>query len=389
MNPVEQIDLPQAMQAQAAKVIFSLLGRGNVYFVGGCVRNAVIDQEVTDLDMATIFRPEDTMQKLEQGGVRVVPTGIDHGTVTAVIDETPIEITTLRKDVETDGRRALVAFSKDWKEDSQRRDFTMNTLLADDQGQVFDPLGVGLSDLKAGQVVFVGEPSARIAEDHLRILRFFRFHALYGQGGADPQALKACAEAAPKVLDLSKERITQELFKILSHEDPAPTLDLMFENGVLKLPVFEEYDSKIFSALCFFQKRYGLASLSSRLLLLGNVEGLNDLLLIPKIFQKDIQAILKAMEMQSLKTEHATKHALYKCGRVPTAQALMLQLATDKVANQDAPAAIDLIQNWDIPNFPISGEELIAKGFRPGPALGAELERLEEEWISSGFRDNR
>lgn len=388
MKPVETIDLPDEMRGAAVQKVFALLGKEKVYFVGGCVRNAVLGQGGSDLDMASTHEPQALVEILEAGGVKTIPTGIDHGTVTAVIEQTSIEITTLRRDVQTDGRRAVVTFSKDWKEDAQRRDFTMNTLLADQDGHVFDPLETGLEDLKAGRVVFVGDPEARIAEDHLRILRFFRFHALYGRVDADVRALKACEKAAPKVLNLSKERITQEMFKILSQDDPVPALDLMFSHGVLKIPAFENYKPDLLAALCFFQKRYGLAFLSSRLMLLGDVEDLQDILLLPKVFQKDIKAIAQVMAMEPLKTSQAIKHAIYKCGRVPTAQGLMLQLARDMLANQDAPRAIELIQNWIIPDFPISGEDLIAKGFKPGPELGAELERLEQVWIENGFQKN-
>jgi len=391
LKAVENIALQDWMNAAETKAVMAALGKGEALFVGGCVRNALLGQAVEDIDIATKLVPNDVMTALAKAKIKAIPTGLDHGTVTAVVDGKPFEITTLRKDVETDGRHATVAFSTDWLEDARRRDFTMNTLLMDAEGQVFDPLGSGLDDLRVRNVVFVGEPSQRIAEDYLRILRYFRFHALYADGEPDAQALKACKDAADKIPSLSRERITQEFFKILSADKVVDVLKLMFEHNVLREFQCPETDLELLGHVCEFQNRYGLAFVASRLLTLvgfekKNVETMEQYLLIPKVFKKDMEAISGVLALPDLADEQAVKVAVYKHGRVPTAQALMIELAQDRVMNGCAPKALEIIQNWDVPDFPVTGEELIKQGFKPGPDLGRELERLENEWIEGGFR---
>lgn len=378
------------MKRSQTRAIMAALGQGSALFVGGCVRNALLGEPVDDIDIATIHTPDEVMSILSNANIKAIPTGIDHGTITAVIDKQPFEITTLRKDVETDGRRAVVAFSKDWREDAARRDFTMNTLLCDMDGNVFDPLGQGIDDLKAGQVVFVGEPSARIAEDVLRILRFFRFYARYGKTTLNEAALKACADAADQIPNLSRERITQEFFKIMSVPDPSDVVGLMFENNVLKEFLFNQNQLKVLKDTCHFQTRYNLGFVASRLFVLAgfdlkNMEAMESLLLLPKVFKKDIQAIDKILNLPDLKDDHAVKVAVYKYGRTSTAQALMIELATDRVNNAFTATALEIIQNWDIPNFPLSGDDLIAEGHSTGPELGQELGRREQAWIEGGF----
>ena len=201
------------LQRDPLRVIKHLGGSGMTRFVGGCVRDAALGIGVNDIDMATILPPESVLARLNEAGIKTVPTGLDHGTITAVFGSGNIDITTLRIDKETDGRHAQVAFTDDWKADAQRRDFTLNTLLADEHGTVFDPLGCGLEDLKAGRVRFVGQADQRITEDVLRILRFFRFYGAYGKGAPDPEALHACAAHAALIVTLSRERITQEFFQ--------------------------------------------------------------------------------------------------------------------------------------------------------------------------------
>ncbi len=390
MKSVSTLKAQDWMNAPETKSVMDALGDGNALFVGGCVRNTLLDEPVEDIDIATKLVPEEVVSSLEAANIKAVPTGIEHGTVTAVVEGKPFEITTLRKDVETDGRRATVSFSEDWAEDAKRRDFTMNTMLADMDGQVFDPLGQGLEDLQARRVVFVGEPSERIAEDHLRILRYFRFHALYADGEPDEAALKACREGADKIPSLSKERITQEFFKILSVDAPVSILETMFENNILKEFSFAGYNPEMLTHLCTFQNNYGLVFLASRLLVLAgfaekNIKAFDGFLLIPKVFKKDIENLIQVLALPNLSEEHAVKVAIYKYGRVPTVQGLMIEIAQDRVMNGYGPKAIEIIQNWDIPNFPISGEDLIKKGASEGPELGRELQRLEDEWIKNGF----
>ena len=226
---------PPWMQDDATQKVMHILNNAvgdsqdspQALFVGGSVRNWLLKQSVEDIDIATKLVPKEVVEKLKAGNIKVIPTGIDHGTVTAVIEGKHFEITTLRHDVETDGRHAKVGFTQSWLEDAKRRDFTMNTLLADIEGNIYDPLGCGVEDAKAGHVVFVGDASVRIKEDYLRILRFFRFHAYYGRGDMDVAALEACRGAADNISTLSRERITQELLKILSVEDPTEILSVM------------------------------------------------------------------------------------------------------------------------------------------------------------------
>ncbi len=391
MTPDKTIPVQDWMTASGAAQIFEALGDGNVLFVGGCVRNALLDKEVDDLDLATKLAPEDVTAKLEAADIKVIPTGIDHGTVTAVIDSKPYEITTLRKDVETDGRRATVAFTDDWAEDARRRDFTMNTLLADRAGNIFDPLGLGLEDLAARRVVFVGKPSERIEEDYLRILRYFRFHALYADGEPDAEALKACSQEAGKIKTLSRERITQEMFKILSVDDPAKILTLMSDNNILGDILATKDEFLTIRHVSKFQCDYNLRFLASRFLVLvdfdeKNIEKMQEYILFPKVFLKDMQATQNVLNLPDLSDDQAVKVAIYKHGRVPTAQALMIELAQDRVINGYAPKALDIVQNWNVPDFPLSGEDLMNEGFKPGPELGAELERREQEWIKRGFK---
>ncbi|MCB1559266.1 MAG: CCA tRNA nucleotidyltransferase, partial [Alphaproteobacteria bacterium] len=195
--------------------IFRILGKDSVRFVGGCVRNALLGEVIGDIDLATSLPPQNVTERLLKNGIKSIPTGIQHGTVTAVINGKSYEITTLRIDMDTDGRHASVTFSADWQEDAKRRDFTMNALYADMDGHVYDPLGSGISDLKQRKVKFVGDPYLRIKEDYLRILRFFRFHTQYGKGRINAKGYRACLDLKDGLKSLSKERVTQELSKIL------------------------------------------------------------------------------------------------------------------------------------------------------------------------------
>ncbi len=396
MESVQKIE-PQAwMKSPQTKAVMDVLDErgGKTFFVGGCVRNTLLMLGVEDVDIATIWTPQEVTEKLEAAGIKVIPTGIEHGTVTAVSGGKGYEITTLRKDVETDGRRAVVAFTDKWEEDAQRRDFTMNTLLADRAGNIFDPTGEGLADLKARRVRFVGDPAQRIAEDYLRILRLFRFHAMYGKGDIDPQALAACRSAADKITTLSAERITHEFFKTVAADEPEIILEIMFENNILKRFFYPEYDKKLLGHFCEFQKRYGLIALPSRLFVLAgmklsNINDMAKLLLFPKVFRKDIDALSKVLEAEDLSGEQAVKVAVYRFGRVIAAQALMLELALDRVMNGFAPKALEIIQKWEVPNLPVSGNDLMKAGIPEGPELGRKLSEIEEWWIAEGFTPSR
>ena len=208
-------------------------GAGCARFVGGAVRNALLGAPVDDVDIACTLTPDEATKALQGAGIKVAPTGVEHGTVTAIINGEPFEVTTLRRDVETDGRRAVVAFTQDWGEDAQRRDFTMNAVYADRLGNLTDPTGTGVADAQAGRLVFVGEAATRIAEDSLRILRYFRFLAWYGKGEPDAAALAACEAGRELMGNLAAERVAKELLKLVGAYDPRPAMALMARAGVL------------------------------------------------------------------------------------------------------------------------------------------------------------
>ncbi|MFN3700259.1 MAG: CCA tRNA nucleotidyltransferase [Alphaproteobacteria bacterium] len=411
LTPAEKIPLQSWMICEETQAVLSALrGEGRrekntsaapaalapaALFVGGSVRNALLGQAVEDIDIATPHLPEMVMALLEGQGIKAIPTGIDHGTVTAVLNGRHFEITTLRKDVSTDGRRAVVAYTDDWAQDAARRDFTMNTLLADDTGQIFDPLGCGLDDLRARKITFVGQADARIKEDYLRILRYFRFHAQYGFAlSAEAADFKACTENADGLARLSKERITQEFFKILAADNSAEILRVMLAHQIL--PAFAPLATHmtLLKDVCNFQKNYGLISLSARLYVLGGCAAANhsplpppilETLLIPKVFQKDAATYQQALSMDDMAEPRTVRRVLYRCGRMAAAQVLMISLAQDRVMNGYVPKALEIIQNWDIPDCPVSGEDMIKAGIPSGPQIGDILERLEQHWIESDF----
>jgi poly(A) polymerase len=371
------------MTAPQTKSVMDALGEGNALFVGGCVRNTLMDRPVDDIDIATIYVPERARQLLEAAKIRVVPTGIEHGTVTAVTKGKSFEITTLRRDVATDGRRAVVAFTKDWSEDAQRRDFTMNTLLADAAGNIYDPTGHGIADLKAGKVVFVGDPARRIAEDYLRILRFFRFHAVYGSGAPDKAGLEACRAAAAGIAKLSRERVTQEFLKLLAAADPVPVLRVMKDNNILPEVFSASYDPALLEKLCALQRRFGAADVMARLAVLCGFDeafykGLETRMIFSGAQKKSFAAILKAYSAPD-----APRVAVYRYGADAAAQAFLLRdgKGLDEVMN--------IARAWPAPSLPVSGDDVKALGVTAGPQLGKILKETEAWWIAGDFTADR
>ncbi|MCK6419159.1 MAG: CCA tRNA nucleotidyltransferase [Alphaproteobacteria bacterium] len=398
LRPGLSINPPSWMQDADTQEIFTAL-KGQVLFVGGCVRNALLHLPVDDIDLATPLKPDAVMSALENAGIRTVPTGVAHGTVTAILNMRVYEITTLRRDEETDGRHAQVAFTDSWHEDIARRDFTMNALLADLQGNIYDLTGRGVEDTLKGRVVFVGNPEERIEEDYLRILRFFRFFAHYGRGPVDQEAYTACAKLAPFIFALSHERITKEFFKLLEAENANTSIDLLERAGILEyfnFPYKEDpsHDPHLMATLCAFQKHYKLPSVTARLfvfsgLLPENVHKLETLLIVPKVFKKEMETLVRILALPDLDHEHVIHRAVYLFGRTLTLQALMLSLALGRVENGNAPPAIDMIQKWPIPEFPLSGKDLLAAGVKQGPNIGRVLDAIEEWWIGEEFKPSR
>jgi poly(A) polymerase len=364
-----------------AEPLFKALGGGDVLrFVGGCVRNSVLVEPIGDIDLATKLTPPEVIKKLKAAGIKTVPTGIEHGTVTAVLNGQGYEITTLRRDVETDGRRATVAFTQAWEEDAARRDFTMNTLLSDLSGNIFDPLRTGLKHLKAGKVLFVGDPAERIAEDYLRVLRFFRFHATYGKGQPDRKALIACGNAAKKMNTLSRERVTQELLKILQGRKPADALVLMQEYRLLS-DIFvpglkKEKLQKIFRK----QKEIDVVALAARLSVISTPKKLKDRLRLPLRTLALVSDIQDAGKLFRKVSKQQILLSLYTYGREITEQALLIKGAS--------PQYMKFAREEDIPVFKMKGRDLIKGGMKPGPEVGKKLRRIELAWIRSGFKDS-
>ena len=356
-------------------------GEGETRFVGGCVRDALLGLAVSDVDLATRLAPEEVMKRLEAARIKAVPTGLAHGTITAVIGGAPVEVTTLRRDVATDGRRATIAYTGDWREDAARRDFTINALSADPgTGEIFDYFE-GRADLDARKVRFIGDPLQRIAEDHLRILRFFRFHARFGSAAPDVAALDACAARANDLMALSRERIADELLKLLALPDPAPTIALMIERGVLR-PVLPEIESADrLAALVAAERTAGIAPDSIRRLAA----------LLPA--EPETAAAVAARLRLS---KRAAKRLVSAADRFVAAdpEALAYRIgaaeAADRILLHGRPGPeLAALASWQRPRLPVGGGDLIAMGLSAGPVVAATLQAIEEEWLSAGFPKDR
>jgi poly(A) polymerase len=351
---------------------------GLTRYVGGAVRDELLGLPVNDVDLATRLRPEEVVERLEAARIKAVPTGIEHGTITAVSDGHALEVTTLRRDVSTDGRRAIVAYTDDWKEDAARRDFTINALFADPgTGELFDYFG-GLADLKTRHIRFIGDPLQRIAEDHLRILRFFRFHARFGAGEPDGVALEACTARANDLMALSRERIADELLKLLAVSDPAPTVRIMLEREILRpvIPEIERERLDRLRALILAERQ-------------GNIEPdalrrLSALLPSDPAVAEDVAVRLrlsnkarKRLACAAIEDLSASPEALSY--RVGTACAVDRLLLAGDVEQARA------IADWAAPRLPISGGTLIARGLPEGPVVARTLRKIEDRWVDAGF----
>lgn len=358
-------------------------------FVGGCVRNALIGGGPTDLDIAVLCPPETTMARLEKAGLRAIPTALEHGTVTTVAETEngdkgqPIEITTLRKDVETDGRRAVVAFTRDWATDAARRDFTINALYAEPDGAVVDPLGGGLADLAARRVRFIGRAEERIREDYLRILRFFRFSAWYGRAAPEPDDLKAILALRDGVAGLARERIGMETKKLLNAPDPSDALGLMAETGADAALYGAPLDRSApdWRRLVAAEWALGLAPNWARRLLFAYVDRADALRDDLRLSKAEGVALLRRVDALGAASPEA---AAYRFGRDAALDAVALKAA--ETAGTPDPAIAERLQAAAARELPVTAKDLIDAGFAPGPGLGAALKAAEERWIESGFR---
>ena len=392
---------PWMKTPQVVAVMDALEARGFTgcaRFVGGCVRNSLLNRPIEDIDIATTLTPDQVTEALQEAGIRAVPTGVEHGTITAVADSQPFEITTLRRDVSTDGRRAVVAFTQDWTEDAQRRDFTLNAVYADRDGTLFDPTGRGIEDGRAGRIVFVGDAMTRIREDYLRILRFFRFQAWYGKGDADEKALAACKALKVSLSGRPAERTARELTKLLAADEPRPAMALMAQTGVLgtilpcatDLAAFNqlveietdqlfENDPILRLATLIPEDQVGAAQIAERLRLSNEVR------------DRLVAAVGKSPRITSWMSPREIRRAVYANG---------LRALTDRVKLAWAKSGrtsvthqwrglLALAESWSPPAFPLTGEDVIQSGVPKGPMVGQVLREVEDWWIDHDFIDDK
>lgn len=394
----------QWLEEPAVQKLLSVLSEGGeqARIAGGAVRNALMGEPVTDIDIATTTVPDETARRAEAAGFKAVPTGYEHGTITVVADGHAIEVTTLRADVKTHGRHATVAFGRDWHADAERRDFTINALYAEADGTVVDPVG-GLADLESRNLRFIGKAETRIREDYLRILRFFRFFAWYGSGRPDAEGLKACARLKDGLSGLSAERVWAELKRLFAAPDPCRALLWMRQTGVLTavLPESEKWGIDALPGLVDSEVAMGWSA--------------DPLLRLAAIVPPEADRVAKMAER--LKLSRAEAARLKRWSETPTPAADLSRLAFTKLlyradveavedrlklalaaarmrAKQDDAALheaggyaklLKALAAWEKPAFPLSGKDLLARGLRPGRALGELLARLETEWVESGF----
>ena len=360
--------------------------------VGGAVRNALIGEPVGEVDLATTALPDEVSRRAAAAGFRVVPTGIEHGTVTVVLDGRSYEVTTLRKDIETFGRHAKVAFGRDWRADAERRDFTMNALSASADGTVHDYVG-GVADLRERRVRFIGDAAKRIAEDYLRILRFFRFHAAYGQGAPDAEGLAACIAGRAGLEHLSRERVRMELIKLLVARHATPAMAVMAEAGLLITVLGGVPDLASFSNMAKVEAAMGFAPDPIRRLGALGVRIVEDAV---RLWQR---LRLANAEHDRLATMAGAWWRVAPCND-KNARALLYGLGAERFADRTllawtrspAPATdpawhslATLPQRWTAPTFPLKAGDFLKRGLAKGPALGVALRAAEEAWIAADF----
>jgi poly(A) polymerase len=372
-------DLAQAEWPRRAGLttLTAALGAENIRWVGGAVRDSLLGTEVHDVDCATVLTPDKVIDRCREAGIRTVPTGIEHGTVTAILKDGPVEITTLRRDVATDGRRATIAFASDWREDAARRDFTINALYAHPETLAIEDFFGGKSDLEARRVRFIGDARARIAEDHLRILRYFRFQARFG-AELDPQAEEACSELAHTLKGLSRERIAAELLALLALPDPHPTLERMRKIGVLGVILPEACPAQLatLARLIATETEQGFAPDPVRrlaALLPPSPDVAETVAARLRLSKAQRNRLVAAAERSATDTDHPQALA-YRITPPSTIDRLLL-LGADARA----------IAKWTVPVFPLKGGAIVARGVTAGPAVARILKTVEARWVAEGF----
>lgn len=386
---------PAALLGESAvAAIFAALGREGeeARIVGGAVRDALLGLPVGDIDFATTATPDKAERLARAAGIKVVPTGIEHGTLTFVVGGRGFEVTTLRQDIETDGRRAVVRFGRDWEADARRRDFTINALFLDATGNIHDHVG-GRADAAVRRVRFIGDPDLRIAEDRLRILRFFRFHATFGLGPPDEAGLSAAIRARHGLAALSAERIGQEMRKLVTGGRAADAAEAMQEGGILPLILAGVGRISEFRRLPGIEARLQIApNAPMRLLVLGcrveeDVERLAARLRLANLERGRIDAALKAARaLAAGMGRREARRALYRSGTEAFRDAVLFRAALSPAGEEGWEALFSLPERAPVPPFPLSGRDAVAAGLKAGPAVGEALRALEERWISEDFR---
>lgn len=386
----------KAKETQALISALETVRPGGARFVGGCVRNTLMGREVDDIDVATRLTPDRVTEVAQKAGFAAHPTGIEHGTVTVVVNHRPFEVTTLRRDVSTDGRRATVAFSESWEEDAQRRDFRLNALYADASGAIHDPTGGGLDDARAGRVIFIGDAHTRLREDYLRILRFFRFNAWYAKGPLDPQGLQACADEVKGLDGLSAERVWKEAKKLLGAYDPRAAWEGMdaIEARARALPEMREG-----------ARLKALMSLEADLMLpidamtrvaasLPDQEAAKALARRLKLSNEERDRLVAALgddvKITSYMSLREMRRAIYAIGNEAFRDRVMLAWAAAGSEKAQAwRALVAHAQMWTPPKLPLSGDEVMAAGVAPGPKVGEVMREVEAWWIDADFPDDK
>jgi poly(A) polymerase len=374
--------------------LLAVLGRDGeeARVVGGAVRNELLHRAVDEIDVATTAVPEEVARRVEAAGWKAIPTGIAHGTITVVIDGKPFEVTTLRQDVETYGRKAKVVFGRDWRTDAERRDFTINALSVSADGRIYDYVG-GVVDIAAGRVRFIGEPATRIAEDYLRILRFFRFHAWYGKGAPDAAGLHACILARAGLEMLSRERVRAELLKLLLAPHATPTLAAMAETGILGMvlggvPLLASFENmvKVEAAMGLApdaMRRLGALGVS----VMEDRERLAQRLRLSNAEAERLVALEHWWRVSPAAGDQAAHALLYRLGPQSFADHVLIAWSRSPAGAADRTwhELANLPQRWAAPKFPLKAADFTRRGLAAGPALGAALRAAEEAWIAADF----
>ncbi len=381
------------LSAPATRAVLAALAEAGFEgrVVGGSVRNTLMGLPVSDLDIATAATPDAVVRACTQAGLATVPTGLDHGTVTVVARHTPIEVTTLRRDVSTDGRRATVAFTADWAEDARRRDFTMNALYCDGDGRLYDFVG-GYDDLVARRVRFIGDADERIAEDYLRILRFFRFHAAYASGPPDPAAMAACARGLGGIARLSAERIRAEVIKLLIAPGVVAAVRAMEDIGLLPRLLGVAPRPDVMESVVAAEARAALAPdamlrLSALAVATGeDIERIADRLRLSNDERKALLVVDRdAVRQQGTIDERDARRIVYRLGKAGSRRLAIVLSAIEPARHREAACLLAVARDWTAPRFPVRGADVMALGVPAGPRLGALLAEVERWWIENDF----